>query len=151
LLDEILLEELMVQVEQSIQVDAPAAKIFDVVANFASYPEIQPEMEEAVVIKETKTTAEVAFTMKLIAEVNYTLKFTLSKPGSIKWTMVSADSILQKNDGKWTFKKVSAKKTDVKYEMDVEFGGWIPSSIIADLMKSHLPQMLERFKEAAEA
>lgn len=145
------MEEVMVQVERSIEVDVPAAKIFDVVANFASYPEIQPEMVEAVVLKETKTTAEVAFTMKLVAEVNYTLKFTLKKPSSIKWTMIAADSILEKNDGKWTFEKISAKKTNVSYEMDVEFGGWIPSTIITDLLKSHLPQMLERFKEAAEA
>ncbi len=141
----------MAHVKQSIQMNVSATKAFDLIADFAGYTNVQPEMVKAEVLKKSRAGAVVAFTMNLLAEVNYTLKFTLKKPASIEWSLVEADSIIKENSGKWTFKKVSAKKTDVNYEMNVEFGGWIPSSIIEDLMQSHLPKMLENFKVAAEA
>ncbi len=141
----------MPQVEHEIVIKATPERVFRTVADFGHYPEMQPEVTEALILKETKTTAEVAFTMKLIAEVNYTLKFKFKKPTKISWTMSKGDSMLKKNEGEWTIAKHGKSQSKLGCRMEVEFGGWIPGGIIRDLMGTHLPAMMERFKEAAEA
>ena len=139
----------MVKVEHSIVISAPVEEVFDLVADFASYSDFQPEVEESSVLKKGKSTADVAFTVKLISRVQYTLRFKLNRPKNITWTMVKGDSLLKTNSGSWNFKKVNGSRTKLTCSMDVEFGRWIPKSIVGGLMDSHLPAMLRRFKEHA--
>lgn len=141
----------MVRAQHSIEIDAPADKVFDMVADFARYPDVlRPEVEETVVRKKSKNAAEVEFTVKLVKRVHYTLKYKLVKPKNITWSMVDGDSILKTNSGRYVLAKLDGSRTRLTCTMDVEFGGWVPNSIVGSLMNSHLPSMLRRFKEHAE-
>lgn len=140
----------MVKVAHSIVIGAPVEKVFDMVSDFARYSDFQPEVEESSVLKKGRGTTDVAFTVKLISRVHYTLRFRLHRPKDITWTMLKGDSILKTNSGSWAFKKVEGSRTKLTCTMELEFGRWVPNSIIGSLMGSHLPAMLDRFKEHAE-
>lgn len=141
----------MITVSESIAVKAPIDNVFDAVSDFARYPKYQPEVKNVKVFKKTNNTSEVAFTVNIITTVSYTLRFKLERPHRITWTMVKGDLLMKANSGAWTLEALGPNLTDLTYAMDVKFGFLVPAGIVNDLIKSHLPAMLKRFKKAAEA
>lgn len=138
------------KVRQSIKINAPQTKVFDVLVDFENYPIHQPAVETAKVIKQTKNAARVAFTLKLITKVHYTLDFKLKPPCSITWETYEGDSILKSNTGRWQIDAAAKGVTDLTCEMETIFNLWIPSAITNKLTSSYLPNMLKHFKIWAE-
>ncbi len=130
-------------------IDAPIDHVFSVVSDFAMYPKFLPEIEEAEVLKSTKTGARVAFVMNMMTKINYTLDFKMKKPSAVTWTLVEGE-MMESNIGSWKLEKKGAKKTEATFSTEVELSGWIPSSIIDGLMQKSVPAMLEHFKKKAE-
>jgi len=141
----------MPSAEQSIAVNAPIEKVFEMITDFETYPDFQPEIVSAETLKKSTTSAEVAFSMNMIQKVDYILKFKLKKPKSITWEFVEGDSILKDNSGSWKLESLEPNLTDVTYKMNVELNMWLPTSVIDSLLADHIPKMLERFKERAES
>lgn len=140
----------MVAVTQSIAIKAPMERVWDVLADFESYPEFQPEVEKIAVTRRTKNTAVVSFTINLIAKVHYALKFEFDRPNGMTWTTVEGHSLVRSNTGSWKLTRLEPHLTDLTCTMDVEFGIWIPKAIADGLMHNHFPAMLDRFKDRAE-
>lgn len=139
----------MSEVSDKIVINASREKAFEVISDFESYPEFLPEMKNVVVEKETEKEATVLFTFDFMKEVNYRLKLSLTKPSKITWKLVDAD-IMSENSGSWKLKKLSAKKTEATYTIDVKFGSFVPSFISDTLVNNSLPTMLNNFKERIE-
>lgn len=140
----------MTAVSQEIVVETPIDSAFDVIADFKNYPKFLKEMTSVKVLKSTKTSAEVSFTLNLIKKVEYTLALTLKAPTTIAWKLKSSDS-LRKNVGSWKLKKLDAETTEATYTIDVEFGMMVPGFISKMLIGSSLPATLKAFKKRIES
>lgn len=135
---------------QSILIDADPKTVFDVVADFESYPQYLPETKEVVVEEKKGTTVVVSFTINVIKTVRYTLKFKLQSPKKLSWSLVKGD-LFKANDGSWTLEAVNGgQRTKATYAVDVDMGLFVPGAITKMLVGSNLPKMLARVKERAE-
>lgn len=139
----------MAAVSQDIVFDAPIDVAFDVISDFKSYPKFLKDMTSVTVLKSTKTSAEVRFTLTLIKKVEYALALTLKAPTMVSWKLKSSDS-LRKNSGSWKLKKLDANTTEAAYTLDVEFGMLVPGFISKMLIAQSLPSTLSAFKKRIE-
>lgn len=141
----------MVTAEKSIAIKAPVKKIHQVITDFTSYPTFLEEIERAEVIKKSASSATAAFTMNMMQRIDYTLKFDLKKKDEIPWSLVEGDSLLKDNSGFWKIEEMEPGICDLTYHVNVDFNVWLPGSVVESLLNDHLPKMLEKFKERAEA
>lgn len=139
----------MSEASRSIIINASQEKVFDVISDFESYPEFLPEMKKVKVEKAGKKEITAAFTLNLIKEINYRLKLKLTKPTSVSWKLIDGN-LMSENNGSWKLKKISARKTEAQYKIEVKFGTLVPGFISTMLVGSSLPKMLEAFKERIE-
>jgi len=135
--------------KKSIVINAPREKVFETITDFESYPEFLPEMKDVVVENESPKEIIASFTLNLVKEINYRLVLKLAKPSSVSWKLVDGD-IMTENTGSWKLKKLSAKKTEATYSIEVGFGAFVPGFISNMLVSSSLPTMLNNFKKRIE-
>ena len=140
----------MASVTQSTAVKAPAEAVFDIVSDFAHYPDFLPEIVRADVLSRTTTKATVAFTANIIKHIDYTMAFELHRPREIRWTMVDGDALIRSNDGFWKFEALEKNLTDLTFSCEMHFNIWLPKSIAEGVITSHLPVMMKNFKIQAE-
>lgn len=139
----------MTEFSESIAIKAPIERVFEVISDFARYPEFVKENESAEIKSKTKNRVKVAFLANLVVKIHYTLDFKLSPPDKITWEMTEGD-FMKKNSGSWQLNKLEKNLTDATFTIDVEFPFWVPASMAQELIKSNLPKMLKEFKTEAE-
>ncbi|MFA4875236.1 MAG: SRPBCC family protein [bacterium] len=139
----------MVTFSQSIAIKAPIQRVYEVISDFARYPDFLEEIEGAEVVSSGKNKARVAFALNLMTKVHYTLDFKLKPPSSIKWTLVEGE-FMKGNDGSWELASLENNLTDAKFSTEVEFPFWVPKSMAEEVLSSGMPKMLEGFKREAE-
>jgi ribosome-associated toxin RatA of RatAB toxin-antitoxin module len=129
--------------------DVPAKTIYEVVTDFESYPEFLPDVKKAAVAKKGKA-LQADFEISVIKTIRYSLAFSLVPNKRVSWTFVKGD-IFKDNQGEWTFEEMGKGKTKVTYNIDVDFGLFVPSLITNKLVGHNLPTMMKRFKDRAES
>ncbi len=140
----------MSEVSREIVFDAPIDVAHSVISDFKNYPKFLKDITSVKVLKSTKTSAEVSFSLNLIKKIEYTLSLTLKSPTTVSWKLKSSDS-LKKNSGSWKLKKLDANTTEATYTLDVEFGLLVPGFISKMLVGSSLPATLQAFKKRIES
>lgn len=133
----------------SLIINVPSKVIYDVVTDFESYPEFLPETREVEIIKQNAKTAQVEFTIKVIKTIRYTLDYKLTPNKKVVWKYVEGD--FRDCFGSWTFKETKKGVTEATYEVDVEFGLFVPKKITEMLVGQNLPKLMENFKNRAES
>ena len=133
----------------SITMNVPAKKIYEVVTDFESYPEFLPETREVEIIKKNTKSAQVEFTIKLIKTIRYMLDYKLTPGKKVSWTFVEGD--FRDCSGSWSFKETGKGVTEATYEVDVEFGLFVPKKITEMLVGKNLPVLMKNFKDRAES
>ena len=133
----------------SVTIEVPAKVIYDVVTDFESYPEFLPETREVEVIKKNAKSAQVEYTIKVIKTIRYTLDYQLTPHKKVVWKYVEGD--FRDCFGSWTFKESKKGVTEATYELDVEFGLFVPKKITEMLVGQNLPKLMQNFKKRAES
>lgn len=102
-------------------------------------------------IKQKDGAASVAvYDISMIRDISYTLKHVEDPSAfTMRWTMVESD-FLKKNDGQWVLREVGPAKTEVSYQVDVEFGIPVPGFMLSRLIKSSLPALVKSFVTQAK-
>lgn len=136
-------------IEQSILIKAPIQVVYDCITDFESYPKFLTEMSESEVQWCEDKEMEVSFKINLIKSIQYTLHFELDAPHGIYWNLKRGD-MMKKNDGSWHLKPQGDTQTKAVYNIDIEFGLWVPKPIVSTLVEKSLPQTLARFKKQSE-
>ncbi|MBI2981529.1 MAG: SRPBCC family protein [Deltaproteobacteria bacterium] len=139
----------MPKVSETIVVDVPPKKIYEVALDFEKYPEFLSDVKEATVQNGRSKSLIVDFDIKVIKSVQYTLKVTGTPYKSIRWELIKG-ALFKKNNGEWNFKEEGKGKTRATYMIDIDFGLFVPSMITSRLIGSNLPSMMKKFKERAE-
>lgn len=133
----------------SIDIEAPAKVVYNVVSDFESYPDFLPETREVEVLSRTTKKARASYKIKVIKSILYTLDYNLTPGKKISWTFVDGN-LFKDCKGSWTFKETKKGLTLATYTIDIEFGLFVPKTITDMLVGRNLPTMMERFKQRAE-
>ena len=108
---------------RSIEVDAPPAACFAVVADFESYPAWQPAVRDVRVLERDAqgrgTLVETVVDAK-VKQVRYVLEYAYEEPFRIAWDLVEGDP--KALEGDFTF-DVNDGCTIVAYRMVADLGG----------------------------
>ena len=131
-----------------IDINAPLETVYDVITDFASYPEFLNETKEVQVLDATSKSAIVLFKINLIRKITYKLEVKMTPPKAVTWHLVEGE-LMKKNSGKW---RLSEKKgiTNAHYEIDMQFTGLVPKAVSDKLIGSSLPTMMRAFRDRAE-
>lgn len=138
----------MAEAERIVETSAPAEVLFDVITDYAAYPEFVPGLDAVEVLSRSETRAEVRFRLRLVRSISYTLELVEERPRSVVWTMVSGD--LATNSGSWTVTSTDTGSL-ATYKVRVEVGMFVPGAILGRLVGETLPATLDAFARRAEA
>jgi ribosome-associated toxin RatA of RatAB toxin-antitoxin module len=109
------------QSTQSITVDAPAADVMAVIADFASYPEWVAAAKRAEVVQtgDDGRGRRVRFVLDAGAiKDDYVLDYTWDGDRSVSWTLVSSQ-LMKRQDGSYTLSE-SDGRTEVTYAITID-------------------------------
>lgn len=130
--------------------DVEINKLYDVIADFKSYPDFVLGVNDIKVHDMTDTSGVVEYTIDMIKKLNYKLDMKLARPTSVSWTFKSGD-LFKTNSGGWQLKDLGDGRTEVTYSLEIEVKGFIPGSkmIVNKLTETSLPSMMKSFHDRA--
>lgn len=131
-------------------VDIDINKLYDIIIDYAKYPEFVDGVSSIKVLEQTETKAKVEYSVNMIKNFKYTLALKQSRPTDVSWTLESGD-LFKKNEGSWKMKDLGNGKTEVTYSLEVDFKIFAPSSILSAVTSKNLPLMMESFFKRARA
>ena len=131
-------------------VDVEINKIYNVLVDYAKYPEFVDGVNAIKILSQTESTAKVEYSLNMIKSFKYIINIKQEKPTRLSWTLDSGD-LFKKNDGEWKLKDLGNGKTEVTYSLDIDFKMFAPSSILSALTSKNLPVMMESFFKRAKA
>lgn len=108
----------------SITIDAPAARVMDVIADFAAYPEWAQGMQVARVTADGADgrADEVYFELEATPiKDSYTLRYDWHGDERVDWTLVQG-RMLKKLDGSYILDEQTPGRTHVTYQLTAELG-----------------------------
>jgi coenzyme Q-binding protein COQ10 len=139
----------MAQASKSIVINVPPDKLFDVITDYAKYPEFLPEVKKVTVDSGQGLVKDVTYTVDIKAKtINYTLRHGGERPKKVTWTMTKGE-MMKGNDGSWSLKEVPGG-TEATYSIDLKLSSLVPGFIEKALAEQSLPSLLANFKARAE-
>lgn len=135
-------------ITESLEINAPVAVVYQVISNFKDYPDFVPGVK-AVQVKSKGKTLIVNFKVEVIKEISYTIQVELKEGLGLSWTLLEGE-LMKKNSGEWNLSSAGPEKTHAIYSIDVGFGWLVPKTIVDQLTRTQLPEMLAAFKSRAE-
>jgi ribosome-associated toxin RatA of RatAB toxin-antitoxin module len=144
----------MAMVSKQILIEVPAERLFDVIVDYASYPQFVPGIKGCRVLPGRKD-RDVEYELDLgIKKVKYVLRHLEARPTRVSWSLVSGD-MMKVSSGSWELAADGAR-TRATYSVDIQISKppLIPQSVIDrvtdELTRVQLPRTLEAFKARAE-
>ena len=141
-------------VTREITIAVPPEKLFDVIADYARYPEFVPSVKSCRP-RRTGSTVEVDFELDLgVKTIRYTLRHLEERPRRVSWSLVASDWMKVSN-GSWELIPEGAQ-TRARYTVELQIAkpALIPQALVDkvtdQLTRVQLPRTLEAFKARAE-
>lgn len=131
-------------------VDVDINKLYNVLVDYAKYPEFVDGVSEIKVLAQNEKTAKVEYGINMIKSFKYIINIKQERPTGLSWTLDSGD-LFKKNNGEWKLNDLGNGKTEVTYSLDLDFKMFAPSSILSALTSKNLPVMMESFFKRAKA
>jgi ribosome-associated toxin RatA of RatAB toxin-antitoxin module len=125
-------------------------RLFAVITRYEDYPQFVTGCSSVKVERKAPGKARATYHVNMMKEISYTLDHVEDQvAGTVQWSLVDSD-FMKKNQGKWTLKSAGPGKTDVRYELEVEFKFPVPSLILNRLVKGSLGSMVKSFVDRAK-
>ena len=119
------------------------------IADFASYKDFIPEIEDCALVREEPDAWDIRFTLKLVKRFRYVLRMDKSNPLALRWHLL--EGVFKSNDGGWDLEPIDdGKRTRATYFIDINIGMFVPSSIMRNAVNRSLPDTVMRFKAETE-
>lgn len=140
------------RIKDTIDVKAPAERIFEVATDFESYPQWSSSIKEVRVEERDGEGRATKVWMRVDAklrEVTYTLGYDYSDaPASFSWELIDGD--LKALSGRYSFDGFG-DVTEVTYEMEVDPGFPIPGFLKKQAERQIARSALEELKKRVES
>jgi coenzyme Q-binding protein COQ10 len=141
----------MASARQSIEIDVPPERVFEVVRDYARYPEFLPEVKAVSVGERSGASVEVTYRLDArIKLIEFTLLHVERAPSRIDWRLVRGD-LMKRDEGRWTLDPSPSGGTTATYAIELELLPRVPRGLEKALAEQGLPAMLANFKARAEA
>jgi ribosome-associated toxin RatA of RatAB toxin-antitoxin module len=136
---------------RSIEIDVAPEAFFDVLRDYASYPQFVPELRAVKVGPRAGEAVEVTYWLDVTLKV---FEFTLRHESNplhdrIEWRLVRGGEFMRRNSGFWNLER-TPRGTRATYTIDIDFGPLVPVNFEKTLAERGLPNMLANFKAHAE-
>jgi len=142
----------MAEASRSIEINVARDKFFDIISDYAAYPEFLTEvgLRKVTVDKVEGNAKTVTQEVEVMGKrVSYTLKMVEDRPNRITWSLITGQ-MMSRNNGAWSLEEMGPSRTRATYSLELKLGLLVPSAITTRLAASSLPAMLEAFKKRAE-
>ncbi len=144
----------MAQAERQEVVDIPMKDFYQVIEDFAAYPQFVTGMKDAKILEEKPDRKKIFFDMEMVKRLQYSVwatgKFDEAKGvAELSWELADS-SFFKKNNGRWRLKALGVQKTEVTYSLDVEFSFSVPGFILKGLISNSLPLAIKEFAKRAQ-
>ncbi len=144
----------MALVSQEIVVQAGIDAFFDIVTDYARYPEFVPGIK-ACTVKEVGPETHVEYDLDLgLRRIRYVLQHRAERPRRVTWSLVSGE-VLKVSNGSWELTP-EGDRTRARYSVDIQIAKppLVPQALLDrmsdQLTKVQLPRTLEAFRARAE-
>jgi ribosome-associated toxin RatA of RatAB toxin-antitoxin module len=141
-------------VTREIVVETTPDRLFDVIADYASYPTFVPAVK-ACRPRRSGDVVEVEFELDLgIKTIRYTLRHVEERPRKVTWSLVSGDWMKVSN-GAWELIPQDGR-TLARYTVEIQIAkpALVPQALVDrvsdELTRIQLPRTLQAFKAKAE-
>jgi coenzyme Q-binding protein COQ10 len=141
-------------VSQEVIVDAPIERLYDVIVDYARYPEFVPGIRGCRVVS-TDPEKRVEYELDLgVKRLRYTLRHVEERPRKVTWSLVSGE-MMKVSNGSWELTP-EGEKTRARYSVEVRIAKppLVPQVVVDkmsdELNKVALPRNLAAFKARAE-
>jgi ribosome-associated toxin RatA of RatAB toxin-antitoxin module len=135
-------------------VQARIEAFFDIVVDYARYPEFVPGIKACTVRKVGEET-HVEYDLDLgLRRIRYVLKHEEDRPRRVSWSLVSGE-VLKLSNGAWDLTP-EGEATRARYSVDIQIAKLplVPQALVDrmsdQLTKVNLPRTLQAFREQAE-
>ncbi len=145
----------MAAASKDVLVDVPLQRFWEVVADYARYPEFVPGLKSCRVIKDGLREKHVEYELDLgIRKIHYVLRHLEEPPAKLSWSLVSGD-LMKVSNGSWEL-SAEGHRTRARYSLEIQVSKppLVPQVVIDrvsdELSRVSLPRNLEAFKARAE-
>ena len=140
----------MAQAEIKEILNVPSDKLYKAITSYAQYPQFVEGCTQAQVTRQSDTLAQVDYKVSMIKDVSYSLKHEEDPANkTMQWSLIRSD-FMKKNSGRWALKDLGSDRTEVAYQVEVEFAFPVPGLILNRLIKGQLPGMVKSFEKFAK-
>lgn len=135
--------------QKTIIVNVPAEHMFDVVTDYARYPEFSSDVKVVTVEPAAGDVQVATFHVKVVKRISYTVRLVHERPRRVDWTLVKG-TLMRSNIGFWEIESLGDARCQVTYMCQITLGALVPRAISAKLVEIAMPSMLQAFKTRAE-
>ncbi len=143
------------RITREITIAVPPEKLFDVIADYARYPEFVPSLKSCRPKRTGGSTVDVEFELDLgVKTIRYTLRHQEERPRTVSWSLLASDWMKVSN-GSWELIPEGGQ-TRARYTVEIQVSkpALIPQLLVDrvtdQLTRVQLPRTLEAFKARAE-
>ncbi len=144
----------MAEVRKEIRVEAPLERFYDLVVDYARYPEFVPGIR-ACRVRTVGGEKHVEYELDLgVKRIRYVLRMVEQRPTRVAWSLVSGD-MMKVSNGSWELSD-DGGRTRALYAVEIQIARppLVPQAIVDrvsdELTRIQLPRTLEAFKARAE-
>lgn len=144
----------MATVTREVIIDAPLEKVFDLVVDYARYPEFVPGVR-ACRVRDVRGEKHVEYELDLgVKRIRYVLRMAEKRPTNVSWSLVSGE-MMKASNGSWVLSGEGGK-TRAVYTAEIQIARppLVPQLIVDrvsdELTRIQLPKTLDAFKARAE-
>lgn len=136
--------------QHSIVVDVPAHAFYEVITDFARYPEYLTSVTAVDILRHQGNEWDVAFNVRVLRNIDYTVRHVGVPAQSLSWTLLEPGYLIE-NEGGWRLEPTGPAQVTAHYEVAVSVSRFVPASIQRQLVQVTLPEVLKEWKLHAEA
>jgi len=137
---------------QRIEISAPPAVVFAVLADLPAYPEWITAMRSVVVTEETADGLPATANFEvdaMVKVISYELNYDCDAPNRMSWTAVPGDDITEM-DGSYDLKELEDGCTEVVYALKVDYSFPLPGFLRRQAEKQLVGNALRGLKKRVE-
>jgi ribosome-associated toxin RatA of RatAB toxin-antitoxin module len=126
-------------------------KLYQTITRYEDYPKFIDGCTTAEVERKGAGHARVKYGISVMGkDISYTLDHREDpENGVVEWSLIESD-FFKVNSGRWKIKSVGDKKTDIVYEVDIEFKIYVPGMILNKIVKGNFPTLIKSFEKQAQ-
>jgi ribosome-associated toxin RatA of RatAB toxin-antitoxin module len=141
-------------VSQEVLVEATIDQFFDIIVDYARYPEFVPGIKDCHP-REVDGETHVEYDLDLgLRRIKYVLRHQEDRPRKVSWSLVSGE-VLKVSNGSWELSP-EGDRTRARYSVDIQIAKppLVPQALLDrmsdQLTRVQLPRTLEAFRARAE-